>query len=95
MIKIENLSHTYQNRNEEALKNITLHIKKGESVVIIGSSGSGKSTLLKCINRLIEPTSGNILINNEDIIKCQRKKAEKIRGKIDPVCFFAIAASGK
>ncbi len=82
MIKIENLSHTYKNRNEEAVKNIDLHIKKGESVVIIGSSGSGKSTLLKCINRLIEPTSGKVFIDTEDIINCPIKKAEKIRGKI-------------
>lgn len=82
MIKIENLSHIYKNRNEEAVKNINLHIRKGESVVIIGSSGSGKSTLLKCINRLVEPTSGKILINNEDIVDCKIKKAEKLRGKI-------------
>tara|TARA_Y100000310_G_scaffold345796_1_gene470070 strand:+ start:5850 stop:6623 length:774 start_codon:yes stop_codon:yes gene_type:complete len=82
MIKIENLSHTYKNRNEEAVKNINLHIKKGESVVIIGSSGSGKSTLLKCINRLIEPNSGEIFIEGEDIIHYPIKKAEKIRGKI-------------
>ncbi len=82
MIKIENLSHTYKNRNEEAVKNIDLHIKQGESVVIIGSSGSGKSTLLKCINRLIEPQSGKILINGEDIINCNIKKAEQIRGDI-------------
>ncbi len=82
MIKIENLTHTYKNREEEAIKNINLHIKKGESVVIIGSSGSGKSTLLKCINRLIEPNSGKILIEGEDIVNCKIKKAEKIRGKI-------------
>ena len=82
MIKIENLNHTYKNRNEEAVKNINLHIKKGESVIIIGSSGSGKSTLLKCINRLVEPTSGKILIESEDIINSQIKKAEKLRSKI-------------
>jgi len=82
MIKIENLNHTYKNRNEEAIKNINLHIKKGESIVIIGSSGSGKSTLLKCINRLMEPNSGRILIDGEDIINCKCKKAERIRGKI-------------
>ncbi len=82
MIKIENLTHMYNNRNEEAVKNINLHIKKGESVVIIGSSGSGKSTFLKCINRLVEPTSGKVFIDGEDIINCKIKKAEKIRGKI-------------
>jgi len=82
MIKIENLSHTYKNRKEEALKDVYLHIRKGESVVIIGSSGSGKSTLLKSINRLVEPTSGNIIVNGEDILNCPIKKAVKIRGRI-------------
>jgi len=82
MIKIENLSHTYQNRNEEAVKNVNLHIKKGESVVIIGSSGSGKSTFLKCINRLIDPFFGKILIGGHDISDCSTKKASKIRSKI-------------
>lgn len=82
MIRIENLSHTYTNREEKALRDISLHVKKGENLVIIGSSGSGKSTLLKCINRLIEPTSGKIMINGEDIINSPVKKAEKIRGNI-------------
>ena len=85
MIKIENLSHTYENREEEALKNVNLHIKKGESIVIIGSSGSGKSTLLKSINRLIEPTSGKIFINGEDILNCPIKKVVNIRGGIGMV----------
>ena len=82
MIRIENLNHMYNNRNEEAVKNVDLHIKQGESVVIIGSSGSGKSTLLKCLNRLIEPTSGKIFINNSNIVNCSVKKAVKIRGEI-------------
>lgn len=82
MIKIESLTHTYKNRNEEAVKNINLHIKRGENLVIIGSSGSGKSTLLKCINRLVEPISGKVFIEGEDIIHCPTKRTEKIRGKI-------------
>ena len=82
MIKIENLNHIYKNRNEEAVKNVNLHVKKGENVVIIGSSGSGKSTMLKCINRLLEPTSGKIYIYDEDIVNVPLKKAEKIRGRI-------------
>lgn len=82
MIKIENLTHQYQNSDKEALKNITLNIRKGESLVLVGSSGSGKSTLLKSINRLIEPLSGDIFINNENILKVNPKKVHKIRGKI-------------
>ncbi|MFH1780614.1 MAG: phosphonate ABC transporter ATP-binding protein [Candidatus Nealsonbacteria bacterium] len=82
MIKIENLNHTYQNRGVGALKNINLEIEKGESLVIIGSSGSGKSTLLKAINRLIEPSSGKIFINGEDILHSPAGKVHQIRGKI-------------
>lgn len=82
MIKIKNLSHTYNNRNEEALKDVNLNIKKGENVVIIGSSGSGKSTLLKCLNRLVEPSAGNVFIDDEDIISLPIRMAEKIRGRV-------------
>ena len=82
MIKIEGLSHKYRNRKEEAIKDINLHIKKGENVVIIGSSGCGKSTLLRSINRLIEPVSGEIFIDKEEILNCPIKKAINIRGGI-------------
>lgn len=82
MIKIQGLSHTYNNRNEEAVRNVNLDIKKGESLVIIGSSGSGKSTLLKCINKLIDPTAGKIFIDDQDILSCPQKQLDKIRGKI-------------
>ena len=64
MIHIQNLTHTYRNRGEEALKDINIEIGRGENVVMIGSSGSGKSTLLKAINGLIKPSSGRILIDN-------------------------------
>lgn len=85
MIRIENLSHTYNNRVEEALKNINLEVNKGESVVIIGSSGSGKSTLLKSLNRLIEPNSGKVFIGNEEILNCPINKAIRIRGRVGMV----------
>ncbi|MFH1770966.1 MAG: phosphonate ABC transporter ATP-binding protein [archaeon] len=82
MIKIKKLNHTYKNRKEKAVRNVDLHIKKGENVVIIGSSGSGKSTLLKCINNLINPTSGTILIDGEDIVGANKKNTQKLRTKI-------------
>jgi len=82
MIKIENLSHTYKNKNEETLKNINLNIKKGEIAALIGPSGSGKSTLINCIGRLVIPTSGRILINNKDILKANKKEIREIRKKI-------------
>ena len=69
MIQITKLNHKYRNKKERALKEIDLSIKKGENIVLLGQSGSGKSTLIKCINKLIKPSSGSILINNEDILK--------------------------
>lgn len=54
-------------KNETILKDITFKINKGELVAIIGASGCGKTTTLKMINRLINPSSGQILINGEDI----------------------------
>ncbi|MDH7485668.1 MAG: amino acid ABC transporter ATP-binding protein [Anaerolineae bacterium] len=51
----------------EAVNGVTLHVNRGEVVVIIGPSGSGKSTLLRCINHLETPTSGQIIIDGVDI----------------------------
>jgi polar amino acid transport system ATP-binding protein len=51
----------------EVLKGVDVKVKKGEVVVIIGPSGSGKSTILRCINRLEEPTSGQIFIDGVDV----------------------------
>ena len=50
-----------------AVRGISFNVKEGESVAIIGSSGSGKSTVLRCINRLIEPTDGKILLKGDQI----------------------------
>lgn len=52
----------------QALKNLTLEIKEGETLVLLGKSGSGKTTALKLINRLLDPTSGTLLINGKNIL---------------------------
>ncbi|MBT7237955.1 phosphonate ABC transporter ATP-binding protein [Candidatus Woesearchaeota archaeon] len=82
MIQITKLNHKYRNKKERALKEIDLSIKKGENIVLLGQSGSGKSTLIKCINKLIKPSSGSILINNEDILKLNSKEIKKVRKRI-------------
>lgn len=66
MLRIEHLSKVYPN-GTRALNNISLDIPTGQFVAIIGLSGSGKSTLLRCINRLIEPTSGKIFLDDIEI----------------------------
>ena len=67
MIKIKDLKKKYGEL--EVLKGISTKIKEGEVISIIGPSGSGKSTFLRCINRLEEPTSGEIKINNTNILE--------------------------
>jgi len=79
MIKIKNLTHKYKNEKEDALKKVNLHVKKGDKLTIIGSSGSGKSTLLKCINNLIEPTFGEVLVNNVNVTTADKNDLRKIR----------------
>ncbi|MGG1575405.1 ABC transporter ATP-binding protein [Fictibacillus sp. NRS-1165] len=66
MITFKNIGKTYAD-GFQALKNINLEIKEGELVALIGPSGSGKTTTMKMINRLIEPSRGEILINGESI----------------------------
>lgn len=65
MINVENVSKTFGKLT--VLNNISMEIKKGEIVAIIGPSGSGKSTLLRCMNLLETPTSGKIFIDEVDI----------------------------
>ncbi|WP_349256737.1 amino acid ABC transporter ATP-binding protein [Methanocella sp.] len=68
----------------EVLKGISLDIKKGEVVVILGPSGSGKSTILRCINRLEEPTGGRIFIDGEEITG-RKADLNKMRQKVGMV----------
>lgn len=66
MIKFKNVTKEYD--NVEVLKNFSLEIKEGEFFVLVGPSGSGKTTTLKMINRLIEPTSGEISFKSKNLL---------------------------
>ncbi|WP_319005543.1 ATP-binding cassette domain-containing protein [Pararhizobium sp. YC-54] len=61
------------------LRNINIEIKKGEITVIMGLSGSGKSTLIRHLNRLIDPTSGEVIVNGTDILKLDRLQLLQLR----------------
>lgn len=81
MISIRNLVKTYKSMGEEvqALRSVSLDIKKGESVSVMGHSGSGKSTLLSIIGALNPPTSGSIEIDEIDIYKLSQEKRADFR----------------
>ncbi len=81
MLKVEHLTKTYPN-GTQALKDVSFEVEDGEFLAVIGLSGSGKSTLLRCINRLIEPTSGRILWNDIDITAAPASELRTIRRQI-------------
>jgi len=81
MLKVQHLNKTYPN-GTVALKDVSFEVKDGEFLAVIGLSGSGKSTLLRCINRLIEPTSGKILWNDIDITAAPTSQLRIIRRQI-------------
>ena len=66
VLDVDNLHMIYPG-GVHAVRGISFEVNQGESVAIIGSSGSGKSTVLRCINRLIEPTEGEIYLKGEQI----------------------------
>jgi len=84
MIQFKNVTKIYNN-NIFALSNINLHIEKGEFVFLVGPSGSGKSTFIKMLLKEVEPTNGNIIVNNMDITNIKRKEIPYYRRKIGVV----------
>lgn len=83
MIEVKNLEKSFGDLH--ILKGITTTIEKGEKVVIIGPSGSGKSTFLRCLNRLEQPTSGQILFEGQDLTRMPDKQLYAVREKMGMV----------
>jgi phosphonate transport system ATP-binding protein len=84
MLKVEHLSKVYPN-GTQALKDVSFEVDDGEFLAVIGLSGSGKSTLLRCINRLIEPTSGRVIWNDIDVTAAPNSELRTIRRQIGMV----------
>ena len=83
-LSIRNLSKEYV-RGKPVLRGISLDVSDQGITAIIGPSGTGKSTLIRCINRLVEPTSGEILFEGEDMVKLDRRGLRLARRHIGMV----------
>ncbi len=88
MLKVDNLTKIYTTSGRGsvlALDQVSFEVPKGQFLAVIGLSGSGKSTLLRCINRLIDPTSGSIVWDGVDITAASDDELRRIRRKIGMV----------
>ncbi|MFO7854309.1 MAG: phosphonate ABC transporter ATP-binding protein [Paracoccaceae bacterium] len=81
MLRLEGLSKTYRT-GDAALSDVTLDVPSGQILGLIGPSGAGKSTLIRCINRLVEPTAGKVLLGEVDLARLGKGELRRQRRRI-------------
>ena len=81
MLRLEKLTKVYKT-GDKALNAVDLEVPKGQLLALIGPSGAGKSTLIRCINRLVEPTSGSVLLDNVELTKLGLGRLRKERRRM-------------
>ena len=84
MIALDGVTKSYE-KGVPALNNITLHIEEGEFVFVVGASGSGKSTFIKLLLKELDPTSGQIIVANQNLGKLSRRGVPKFRRNLGVV----------
>ena len=81
MLHLKGLSKTYKT-GDTALSEVTLDVPKGQIMGLIGPSGAGKSTLIRCINRLVEPTAGAVMLGDVDLARLGKRELRRQRRRI-------------
>jgi phosphonate transport system ATP-binding protein len=81
LIHFENVTKQFPN-GHTALKNVSLQFRRGEFVVVVGLSGAGKSTLIRCVNRLVAPTSGRLIVEDQEISGLNEAALRRARARI-------------
>lgn len=76
----------FQYRSKEVLKDIKFHLKKNEVLAILGPNGVGKTTLLKCMNAILKPKNGTILVDKEDVLKLEQIDIARRMGYVPQRC---------
>src|SRR3990167_5432243 len=96
MIELRHVTKTYGNKKNvfTALDNVSLSIKEGSTVAIVGKSGSGKSTLMHAMSGLDQPQSGEVIIDGKDILKLSGKAVDKFRSHTISFIFQSFFVEG-
>lgn len=90
-IQLKNIQFSYDH-GSNALEDVSLEVKNRELVSIVGPNGSGKSTLLKCINRILTPRRGSILVNGKEVCKFQLKELAQVLGYVPQVSNHSLSS---
>jgi iron complex transport system ATP-binding protein len=86
ILDVSDLKYTYTNKS--VIKNINFSVNKGEILAIMGVNGAGKSTLLKCINKILIPKTGNVIVNSKNIIELNLRDIAKLIGYVSQNCSY-------
>ncbi|MCL5964254.1 MAG: ATP-binding cassette domain-containing protein, partial [Deinococcus sp.] len=81
MIEVKNLSKVFPD-GTQALSDISVSVPKGDFVAVIGLSGAGKSTFLRCINRLVEPSGGEVKVGGQEVTRLSLSELQRFRRKV-------------
>jgi phosphonate transport system ATP-binding protein len=79
LLQVKDLRIRYNRSGPDILKGVSINVNPGDFFAIIGPSGAGKSTLIRCINRLVEPTEGDVILNGENITKMGKRALRRAR----------------